>query len=66
MYKYHALGYQTRLSQLERTAKLASIQARKPFTKTTKANKDIQAKAKRLMREMQVFWKKNDKCWRKR
>ncbi|RXW24763.1 hypothetical protein EST38_g1079 [Candolleomyces aberdarensis] len=61
VYKYHALGYQTRLSQLERTAKSASIQARKPFTKTTKANKDIQAKAKRLMREMQVFWKKNDK-----
>ena len=61
MYKYHALGYQTRLNQLERTAKSASIQARKPFTKTTKANKDIQAKAKRLMREMQVFWKKNDK-----
>jgi len=42
-------------------AKLASIQARKPFTKTAKANKDMQAKAKRLMREMQVFWKKNEK-----
>ncbi|KAF8167976.1 SNF2 family DNA-dependent ATPase [Crassisporium funariophilum] len=61
VYKYHALGYQTRQSQLERIAKLASIQARKPFTKTAKANKDIQAKAKRLMREMQVFWKKNEK-----
>ncbi|TFK30564.1 DNA ATP-dependent helicase [Coprinopsis marcescibilis] len=61
VYKYHTNGYQTRLSQLERTAKLASIQARKPYTKTTKANKDIQAKAKRLMREMQVFWKKNEK-----
>lgn len=61
VYKYHALGYQTRQSQLERMAKLASIQARKPFTKTAKANKDTQAKAKRLMREMQVFWKKNEK-----
>ena len=61
VYRYHTLGYQTRLSQLERTAKLASIQARKPYTKTTKATKDIQAKAKRLMREMQVFWKKNEK-----
>ncbi|KAF9015289.1 SNF2 family N-terminal domain-containing protein [Cyathus striatus] len=61
VYKYHALGYQTRQSLSERMAKLASIQARKPFTKTTKAQKDTQAKAKRLMREMQVFWKKNEK-----
>ncbi|PPQ89378.1 hypothetical protein CVT25_002196 [Psilocybe cyanescens] len=61
VYKYHATGYQTRQSQLERIAKLASMQARKPFTKTAKANKDLQAKAKRLMREMQVFWKKNEK-----
>ncbi|KAF9569693.1 hypothetical protein CPC08DRAFT_652613 [Agrocybe pediades] len=61
VYKYHALGYQTRQAQLERIAKLASMQARKPFSKTAKANKDLQAKAKRLMREMQVFWKKNEK-----
>ena len=61
VYKYHTLGYQTRQAHLERIAKLASIQARKPFTRTAKANKDLQAKAKRLMREMQVFWKKNEK-----
>lgn len=61
VYKYHTLGYQTRQAYLERIAKLASIQARKPFTKSAKANKDLQAKAKRLMREMQVFWKKNEK-----
>ncbi|KAF9532053.1 SNF2 family N-terminal domain-containing protein [Crepidotus variabilis] len=61
VYKIHTTGYNTRQIQLERIAKLASIQARKPFTKTAKANKDIQAKAKRLMREMQVFWKKNEK-----
>ena len=29
--------------------------------KTAKATKDVQAKAKRLMREMLVFWKKNEK-----
>jgi DNA helicase INO80 len=46
---------------MERIAKVASIQARRPFTKTAKGNKDIQGKAKRLMREMQVFWKKNEK-----
>lgn len=61
VYKYHALGYQARVSQSERIAKLASIQARKPFTKTPKGVKDMQAKAKRLMREMQVFWKKNER-----
>ncbi|KAF9456537.1 SNF2 family N-terminal domain-containing protein [Collybia nuda] len=61
VYKYHTLGYQSRQAQMERVAKVASLQARKPFTKTAKANKDTQAKAKRLMREMQVFWKKNEK-----
>ncbi|KAK0478503.1 SNF2 family DNA-dependent ATPase [Armillaria novae-zelandiae] len=61
VYKYHALGYQARVSQSERIAKLASIQARKPFTKTPKGVKDTQAKARRLMREMQVFWKKNER-----
>ncbi|KAK0487043.1 hypothetical protein EDD18DRAFT_1424907 [Armillaria luteobubalina] len=60
--KYHALGYQARVSQSERIVKLASIEARKPFTKTTKTPngvKDTQAKVKRLMREMQVSWEKN-------
>jgi DNA helicase INO80 len=61
VYKYHSQGYQLRQSQLERIAKLASIQARKPFARTAKGTKDTQAKAKRLMREMQVFWKKNEK-----
>lgn len=42
-------------------AMLASMQARKPFVRTAKANKDIQVKGKRLMREMLVFWKKNEK-----
>jgi chromatin-remodeling ATPase INO80 len=61
VYKYQLAGYQARQSQLERIAKVASLQARRPFTKTAKAVKDTQAKAKRLMREMQVFWKKNEK-----
>ncbi|KAG6842554.1 hypothetical protein C0991_000080 [Blastosporella zonata] len=61
VYKYQVSGYQSRQSQVERIAKVASLQARRPFTKTAKATKDVQAKAKRLMREMQVFWKKNEK-----
>ncbi|KAG6867813.1 hypothetical protein C0993_010747 [Termitomyces sp. T159_Od127] len=61
VYKYQVSGYQSRQSQVERIAKVASLQARRPYTKTAKATKDVQAKAKRLMREMQVFWKKNEK-----
>jgi DNA helicase INO80 len=55
------MGFQSRQAQLERIAKLASTQARRPFIKTAKANKDMQAKGKRLMREMLVFWKKNER-----
>ena len=40
---------------------LASMQARKPYTRTAKATKDVQAKGKRLMREMLIFWKKNER-----
>ena len=61
MYKYQVQGYQQRQSQLERLATLASRQARKPFTKTLKSTKDAQTRAKRLMREMMGFWKKNEK-----
>ncbi|KAF9452648.1 hypothetical protein P691DRAFT_696592 [Macrolepiota fuliginosa MF-IS2] len=61
VYRYMLSGYQARQAQLERTARTASIQARKPYNKNPKAQKDIQTKAKRLMREMQVLWKKNEK-----
>jgi chromatin-remodeling ATPase INO80 len=61
VYKYQATGYQSRQAQLKRIATLSSIQARKPFTRTTKITKDILIKGKRLMREMLVFWKKNEK-----
>ncbi|KAF5390211.1 hypothetical protein D9757_002808 [Collybiopsis confluens] len=61
VYKYHTMGFQARLAQSERIAKLASLQARRPYTRTAKTAKEVQAKAKRLMREMQVFWKKNER-----
>ncbi|KAF9821911.1 hypothetical protein IEO21_00341 [Rhodonia placenta] len=61
VYKYHSQGYLSRQTQSKRIAVLASIQARKPYTKSAKAVKDVQAKGKRLMREMLVFWKKNEK-----
>jgi chromatin-remodeling ATPase INO80 len=55
------MGYQQRQVQCKRVATLASLQARKPYNRTPKATKDVQAKSKRLMREMLVFWKKNEK-----
>ncbi|KAF8559204.1 hypothetical protein OG21DRAFT_707459 [Imleria badia] len=61
VYKYAGMGYQARQSQVKRLAMLSSMQARRPFTRTAKANKDVQAKAKRLMREMLVFWRKNER-----
>ncbi|KAI0257582.1 SNF2 family N-terminal domain-containing protein [Lactifluus subvellereus] len=61
VYKYCAMGYQQRQVQCKRVATLASLQARKPYNRTPKAIKDVQAKSKRLMREMLVFWKKNEK-----
>ncbi|KAJ7103398.1 SNF2 family N-terminal domain-containing protein [Mycena belliarum] len=61
VYKFHILGYNARVNQAERIAKIVSVQARRPFSKTNKTQKDTQTKAKRLMREMQVFWKKNER-----
>ncbi|KAJ7170009.1 SNF2 family DNA-dependent ATPase [Mycena filopes] len=61
VYKFHVLAVAAKLNQQERLAKIVSVQARKPFAKTNKTTKDTQTKAKRLMREMQVFWKKNER-----
>ena len=61
VYKHHLLGYQYRQTQSKRTAILASNAAKKPLQRTAKSAKDVQTKAKRLMREMMVFWKKNEK-----
>jgi chromatin-remodeling ATPase INO80 len=61
VYKYCAMSYQQRQVQSKRVATYASLQARRPYGRTPKATKDVQAKSKRLMREMLVFWKKNEK-----
>lgn len=61
VYKFHAQGYMSRQNISKRLATHASIHARKPYVKAGKALKDTQAKGKRLMREMLVFWKKNEK-----
>ena len=61
VYKYQVSGYQSRQSQHKRISVLCSAQGKRPFTRTVKVGKEIQTKAKKLMREMMVFWKKNEK-----
>lgn len=52
---------QAKSINLRKTAQLASRESRKWQVKTTKAQKDQFAKARRCMREMLSFWKKNEK-----
>ncbi|KAJ7492495.1 SNF2 family DNA-dependent ATPase [Mycena latifolia] len=52
VYKYHVLGYHAKVNQAERLAKIVSVQARRPFSKTNKTTKDTQTR---------VFWKKNER-----
>ena len=58
----------TRLQALEvkqgnmrKTAQLASKEARRWQLRTNKSTKDVQARAKRAMREMLSFWKRNER-----
>ena len=51
----------TKQSNLRKTAQLASKEARRWQLKTNKSQKDTQARAKRVMREMLTFWKRNER-----
>ncbi|KAF8861983.1 hypothetical protein BDZ45DRAFT_234600 [Acephala macrosclerotiorum] len=54
-------SYATRASNLKKTAILASKEAKRWQLKTNKGTKDLQARAKRVMREMMGFWKRNER-----
>jgi DNA helicase INO80 len=51
----------TKQSNLRKTAQLAGKEARRFQLRTNKSTKDVQARAKRSMREMLTFWKKNER-----
>lgn len=51
----------TKQANLRKTAQLASKEARRWQLKTNKSQKDTQARAKRIMREMLSFWKRNER-----
>lgn len=62
--KVHKLAVestQIRASNLKKTAILASKEAKRWQLKTNKGTKDLQARAKRVMREMMTFWKRNER-----
>jgi DNA helicase INO80 len=48
-------------SNLRKTAQLAGKEARRFQLKTNKSTKDVQARAKRSMREMTSFWRRNER-----
>lgn len=51
----------TKQSNLRKTAQLASKEAQRWKLRTNKNVKDTQARAKRCMREMMSFWKRNER-----
>ncbi|RDL40476.1 p-loop containing nucleoside triphosphate hydrolase [Venustampulla echinocandica] len=61
VYKLAAESYATRVSNLKKTAILASKEAKRWQLRTNKGTKDLQARAKRVMREMMSFWKRNER-----
>ncbi|KAH6626719.1 INO80-like protein [Chaetomium sp. MPI-SDFR-AT-0129] len=54
-------SYSTKSSNLKKTAILASKEAKRWQLKTNKGTKDLQARAKRVMRDMMGFWKRNER-----
>lgn len=62
--KVHKLAkdsYEVKVSNLKKTAILASKEAKRWQQRTNKGTKDLQARAKRIMREMMSFWKRNER-----
>jgi DNA helicase INO80 len=54
-------SYDTKQSNARKTAQLASKEARRWQQRTNKSTKDVAARAKRAMREMLGFWKRNER-----
>lgn len=61
VYRIKQLSHTTKVENMRKTAILASKQAKKWQERTNKSMKDTQARAKRVMREMMIFWKRNER-----
>lgn len=57
----HVAASTARTSHCRRVAHMCLAPARKPLVKTTKSSKETFVKSKRLMRDMLVFWRKNER-----
>ncbi|KAH7106885.1 SNF2 family DNA-dependent ATPase [Auriculariales sp. MPI-PUGE-AT-0066] len=60
-YRNYNQGLNAKASQLKRISHLCSSVVRKPNPRNPKIEKERAARAKKMMREMMLFWKKNDK-----
>lgn len=60
-YRTYTASLATKQSNFRKTAQLAAKEARRWQFRTNKNVKDLQNKAKRAMREMLVFWKRNER-----
>ncbi|TKA81134.1 hypothetical protein B0A55_01644 [Friedmanniomyces simplex] len=54
-------SFDTKQSNARKTAQLAAKEARRWQLRTNKSTKDVAARAKRAMREMLGFWKRNER-----
>lgn len=61
VYRIQQTSLSTKQSNLRKTAQLASKEAQRWKLRTNKNVKDTQARAKRCMREMMSFWKRNER-----
>ncbi|QSL66916.1 hypothetical protein MERGE_001303 [Pneumocystis wakefieldiae] len=61
VYKMIQQNYATRSSNSRKTTLLCSKEAKRWQFRTNKNIKDMQARAKRAMREMLLFWKRNER-----
>lgn len=61
VYKMIQQNYGTKSSNSRKTAVLCSKEAKRWKFRTNKNIKDMQARAKRAMREMLLFWKRNER-----
>ncbi|BFZ53064.1 Putative DNA helicase ino80 [Savitreella phatthalungensis] len=61
VHKYVTQIQSTRLSNQKKTVQMCATQARRWQMRTNKSLKDVQMRAKRAMREVLVFWKRNER-----
>ena len=61
MHRFHSQGYSHKLAHHKKLSGLVVAQIKRVTARTSKNAKDMQAKARRLTREMSLFWKRNDR-----